>query len=74
MRGSFSLIIALIVSTLTIGGKATREASFGGRARSFIRVLKTIEVGKTTGRDAVAIAERFGASASVSEHTVADNI
>ena len=42
------------------------------RARSLIQVLKTIEVGKTTGREAVGIAGRFGGSASVTEETVTE--
>jgi hypothetical protein len=40
------------------------------RARSLIRALKTIEVGKTTGRDAIGIAKRFGGTALIVEHTV----
>jgi hypothetical protein len=43
------------------------------RARSLISILKRIEVGKTTGRDAIRIAERFGGSAYISEHTVTRN-
>jgi hypothetical protein len=42
------------------------------RVRSLIRVLKTIEVGKTTGREAIGIAGRFGGSASVFVHAVTE--
>ena len=43
------------------------------RARGLISILKRIEVGKTTGRDAIRIAERFGGTAYISEHTVIGN-
>jgi hypothetical protein len=64
--GYARILIAFLLSFVVVG----YDVIINWRARSFIRVLKTIEVGKTTGRDAVAIAERFGSSASVSEHTV----
>jgi len=40
------------------------------RALSLIRILKTIEVEKTTGQEAVRIAKQFGGSASISERVV----
>ncbi len=64
--GYACILVAFLLSSVVVG----YDVFINRQARSLIRALKTIEVGKTTGRDAVAIAERFGGSASVSEHTV----
>lgn len=64
--GYTCILIAFLLSSAVVA----YDVIINWRARSFIKVLKTIEVGKTTGREAIAIAERFGGSASVIVHTV----
>jgi hypothetical protein len=64
--GYACILIAFLLSSVVVA----YDFIVSWRARSLIRVLKTIEVGKTTGREAVAIAARFGGSALVIEETV----
>jgi hypothetical protein len=73
-RVRLTALLTVVVVLLLCSPVVVYDLTVYWQARSLIRALKTIRVGKTTGRDAVKIAERFGGQARTFEETFDNHV